>query len=324
MTKRILSGIQPSGKLHIGNYLGAMRQHIASQELPGCESYFFIANYHSLTTLKDPAQLRELSLDVARSYLALGLDPDKCLLFLQSDVPEVCELAWILSTLTPMGWLERCTSYKDKRARGIAADHGLFAYPVLQAADILIYGSHLVPVGADQKQHIEVCRDIALRFNQLYGPVLTVPEPAIREEVAVVPGTDGQKMSKSYGNTIDLFAPAKTLKSQVMSIVTDSRGLAEPKDPDSCRILALYRHFASAAEVDEMERAYRAGGYGYGHAKAALLAKLQAFLEPHRARYDHLLHHPAEVLEVLRKGGERARSVAQLTMAAVREAVGLL
>ncbi|MCB1051479.1 MAG: tryptophan--tRNA ligase [Acidobacteria bacterium] len=324
MKKRVLSGIQPSGRLHLGNYLGAMKQHIAAQDVADRECYYFIANYHSLTSLRDRDQLRELSIDVARTYLALGLDPQKALIFLQSHVPEVCELTWILSTLTPMGLLQRCTSYKDKLAKGIPADHGLFAYPVLQAADILIYNSHLVPVGADQKQHIEVCRDIAQRFNQTYGELLVIPDPDIRPDVAVIPGTDGQKMSKSYKNTIDLFGTPKQLKSQVMSIVTDSKGLEEPKDPDTCHVYNLYKYFATDAEQTEMAARYRAGGYGYGHAKLALLEKLESFLQPHRDRYQYFLDRPDEVMDILQTCGQKARAVARETVNNVRNAVGLI
>jgi len=324
MKKRILSGIQPSGKLHLGNYLGAIKQHLDSQDDDRFERFFFIANYHSLTSIQDRDRVRELSLDVARTYLALGLDPERTLLFLQSDVPEVCELAWVFSTLTPMGLLQRCTSFKDKVNRGISPNHGLFAYPVLQAADIIIYDSHFVPVGADQKQHIEVSRDIALKFNGTYGDLLVVPEPMIKEEVAVIPGIDGQKMSKSYNNTIDLVTTKKQLKSQVMSIVTDSKSLEEPKDPETCNVFALYRFFASPAEIEEMAQRYRAGGYGYGHAKLALLEKLNNFLEPHRDQYARLLQDRDLVMDVLRDSAKKARAVARQTMDRVRDAVGMI
>lgn len=324
MTKRVLSGIQPSGKLHIGNYLGAMRQHLAAQADANLDRFFFIANYHALTTLPDADFVKSCSLDVARSYLALGLDPEKSLLFLQSDVPEVCELAWLLTCQAPMGLLQRATSYKDKVARGLVANHGLFAYPVLQAADILIYDSNIVPVGADQKQHLEITRDLAVKLNQTYGDVLTVPVPHIMDSVAVIPGIDGQKMSKSYNNTIDLFGTKKQLKKQVMSIVSDSKGLEEPKDPSTCNIFALYKFFSSAEEQAAMADSYRAGGYGYGHAKLALFEKLDAYFGPHRERYQHLVDHPDEVMDVLRESGKKARAVAQATMTRVREACGLL
>lgn len=324
MMKRVLSGIQPSGKLHIGNYLGAIRPHLETQLRGDVDRFFFIANYHALTTLRDPQMVREYSLDVARTYLALGLDPAKSLLFLQSDVPEVTEMTWFLSCIAGMGQLERCTSYKDKKARGLETNHGLFAYPVLQAADILVYDSHIVPVGKDQKQHVELCRDLAIRLNNLYGEVLVVPEVSIRDEVAVVPGIDGQKMSKSYQNTIDLFASKKQLKSQVMSIVSDSKGLEEPKDPDTCNIFALYRFFSSKEEQAEMAANYRAGGYGYGHAKLALLEKITQFIGPHQERYEYLTKHPDEVLDILRDCGLKARAVARTVVDRVRNAVGML
>ena len=324
MKKRVLSGIQPSGKLHLGNYLGAIRQHLASQANATWDRFFFIANYHALTTTPDREIVREQSLDVARTYLAFGLDPQKSLLFLQSDVPEVCELAWILTCVAPMGLLQRCVSYKDKIDRGLDANHGLFAYPVLQSADILVYDSHMVPVGADQKQHVEVCRDLAQKINARYGEVLIVPDPMIKEDVAVIPGIDGQKMSKSYGNTIDLFTSKKKLKSQVMSIVTDSKSLEEPKDPDVCNVVKLYSYFADAEERAEMAERYRTGGYGYGHAKLALLEKINAFIEPYRDRYHYLIDHPEEVMDILRDSGVKARAQARVTMNRVREAVGLL
>ena len=324
MMKRVVSGIQPSGKLHIGNYLGAIQQHLGAQDRPDRERFFFIANYHSLTTRPEPDVLREHCLDVARVYLALGLDPEKSLMFLQTDVPEVTELAWCLSCQAPMGLLQRMTGYKDKITRGLNANHGLFAYPVLQAADIIIYGGDLVPVGADQKQHVELCRDLAIKFNLAYGDTLVVPEAQIQKEVAVIPGTDGQKMSKSYNNTIDLFAPKKKLKTQVMSIVTDSKGLADAKDPENCNVFALYRFFANEEEVAEMAANYRAGGYGYGHAKLALLDKITRFMEPHNERYQHYLTHSDEVLDVLRTSGVTARTAARETMGRVRAAMGLV
>ncbi|MGA1495985.1 MAG: tryptophan--tRNA ligase, partial [Rhodothermales bacterium] len=268
----VVSGIQPSGTLHLGNYFGAIRQHIALHEAH--ESYFFIVNYHALTTLHDAEALRRYSHDVALDYLALGFDPEKSNLFLQSDVPQVNELAWIFYTMTPVSQLEKGVSYKDKVAQGLSANAGLFNYPILQAADILIYGGTQVPVGADQKQNLEICRDLAIRFNDRFGkgtPILPVPEPYILEEVAVVPGVDGRKMSKSYGNTIGIFDEGKALKKKVMSIVTDSTPLEEPKDPDACNVFALIRLFADAAKREEVAGAYRAGGYGYGHSKKDLL-----------------------------------------------------
>lgn len=323
MKKRVLSGIQPSGKLHIGNYLGAIRQHLDAQADPELDCYYFLANYHSLTTIQDANTRVEYTLDVARTYLALGLDPNQSLLFMQSDVPEVCELTWVLSTLTPMGLLQRCVSFKDKVARGIDSNHGLFAYPVLQAADILIYDSHFVPVGQDQKQHLEVCRDIAEKFNHVYGDTLVVPDAVIKDAVAVIPGIDGQKMSKSYGNTIDLFASEKEIKAQVMSIVTDSKGLNEPKDPTTCNVFALYKFFANSDEIEAMAERYRAGGYGYGHAKLELLSKLKDYFGPYREAYEHFKTHPDEVMDVLRSCGRKARETARATMERVRNRVGL-
>lgn len=324
MKKRVLSGIQPSGKLHIGNFLGAIKQHLDSQKVDDWDRFFFIANYHALTSTPDRELVLEFSLEVARTYLALGLEPDKSLLFLQSHVPEVCELSWFLSCVAPMGLLKRCHSYKDKTAKGLDANHGLFAYPILQAADILVYGSHLVPVGKDQQQHVEVCRDLALKINLRYGDILVVPEAQICSDVAVVPGVDGQKMSKSYNNTIDLFGNKKQLKRQVMSIVTDSKGLADVKNPESCNVFHLFKLFATPQELAEMEANYRAGGYGYGHAKLALLEKIEHFLAPHRDAYHYFLNHPDDVMDVLCDSGKKARATAQMTVARMRDAAGLL
>jgi tryptophanyl-tRNA synthetase len=318
---RILSGIQPSGRLHLGNYFGMMRPAIELQARG--EAFLFIANYHALTTVADPGRLRADTRDVALDFLACGLDPERTVFFRQSDVPEVTELAWLLSVVTPMGLLERCHSYKDKLARGIPANHALFAYPVLMAADILAYQSHVVPVGRDQKQHVEVTRDIALKFNAQFGDVFTIPEPSIREEVAVVPGLDGQKMSKSYGNTIDLFGDPGETRARIMRIVTDSTPLAEPKDPERCNVLALYRLFATADERAAMESRYRAGGYGYGQAKKALADAFEAAFRPLRQRREELARDPGYVDAVLRRGAERARAEADRTLATARRATGL-
>jgi tryptophanyl-tRNA synthetase len=318
---RILSGIQPSGKLHLGNYFGMMQPALQLQEQG--QAFLFIANYHALTTVSDPVRLREDTFDVALDFLACGLDPKRTVFFRQSDVPEVTELTWLLSTITPMGLLERCHSYKDKLAKGIAPSHGLFSYPVLMAADILIYQSNLVPVGRDQKQHVEVTRDIAIKFNNQYGPVFTIPEPSIREEVAVVPGVDGQKMSKSYGNTIELFSDLKATKAQVMKIVTDSTPLEAPKNPDTCNIFAIYKLFASPAERDELAARYRAGNFGYGHAKKALLEAFEAKFAPLRQRREELARNRDYVEGVLRDGAARARAEARQTLTAARKAVGI-
>lgn len=319
---RVLSGIQPSGRLHIGNYFGAMRQHLALQR--DNEALYFIANYHALTSLSDPGLMRQYTLDVALDYLALGLDPARTIFFRQSDVPAVCELAWILSCVTPMGLLERCVSYKDKVAKGLAANAGLFTYPVLQAADILIYHSELVPVGADQKQHIEVTRDIAIKFNQAFGETLVLPEPHILAETAVVPGIDGQKMSKSYDNTIEIFAEPGPLKKRVMRIVTDSTPVEAPKDPEKCNVFALLKLVATPAESAEWAERYRAGGMGYGEAKKRLAELLAECFAPHREKRKSLERDLGYVEEVLSDGGRRARAVAQPVMDAVRAATGIV
>ena len=318
---RILSGIQPSGKLHLGNYFGMMRPALELQKKG--QAFLFIANYHALTTVTDPQALRQDTIEVALDFLACGLDPEATIFYRQSDVPEVTELAWLLSVVTPMGLLERCHSYKDKIARGIAPSHGLFAYPVLMAADILACQSNVVPVGQDQKQHVEVTRDIAIKFNNQYGPVFTIPEPAIQDAVAIVPGLDGRKMSKSYDNHIELFGSPKETKARVMRIVTDSTPLEAPKDPDACTVFALYRLLVSPPEAEAMAASLRQGGYGYGEAKKALLAAVTAYLEPFRRKREELARDPAHVEAILRRGAERARAEARLTLAAARKAVGL-
>ncbi len=318
---RILSGIQPSGKLHIGNYFGAMRQHLQLQA--DNEGFYFIADYHALTTGPDPADFKQRCLDVTMDYIALGLDTEKTVFWRQSDVPEVTELAWILSCITPMGLLQRCTSYKDKVAQGLAPNHGLFAYPVLQAADILIFDSHLVPVGADQKQHIEVTRDIAIRFNNRYGETFVVPKEHILDSVAVVPGLDGRKMSKSYDNTIEIFEPEKSVKKKVMRIVTDSTPVEDPKDPETCNVFAMLKLVASAKELTEWEQKYRDGGMGYGTAKKRLVELLHEYFGPYRQKRAELENDPGFVNSVLENGAQRARAVAQATMERVRRATGL-
>ncbi len=318
---RILSGIQPSGKLHIGNYFGMMRPALKLQEQ--AETFLFIANYHSLTTVSDPALLRQATFDVALDFLACGLDPERTVFFRQSDVPEVTELTWLLSVVTPMGLLERCHSYKDKTAKGIAPMHALFAYPVLMAADILAYQSTVVPVGRDQKQHVEVTRDIALKFNHQYGEVFTIPEPSIQDDVAVVPGIDGQKMSKSYDNHIELFGEQKATRKRIMSIVTDSTPLEAPKDPDTCNVFQLYRLFAGPEGAAAMAARYRAGGFGYGDAKKALFEIMWTTFEPFRNRRVELAADPGGVEAILRAGACRAREEARATLRAARQAIGL-
>lgn len=318
---RVLSGIQPSGRLHIGNFFGAMREHIRLQQDNDC--FFFIADYHALTSNPQPKRLAERILDVAMDYLALGLDPQKTVFWRQSDVPEVTELTWLLSCITPMGLLHRCTSYKEKVAQGISPNHGLFAYPVLQAADILAYHSDIVPVGADQKQHIEVTRDIAMRFNNTYGEVFTIPKDRIIASVAVVPGIDGQKMSKSYGNTIEMFEPEDVIKRKVMKIVTDSTPVAEPKDPDKCNVFALLKLVAAPEELAGWRERYRRGGMGYGEAKKRLAELIIEFFKPFRRKRTELENNLDYVRGVLADGAAKAKAVAAETLSRARKVVGL-
>lgn len=319
---RVLSGIQPSGKLHIGNYFGAMRQYVELQS-KGHECFYFIADYHAQTSVSDPDLLRSYVTEIARGYLAVGIDPEVSTFFRQSDVPEVTELSWILSCQTPLSLLQKCVSYKDKVQQGLSPNHGLFAYPVLQAADILIYNSNLVPVGQDQKQHLEVTRDIALKFNNTYGEILTLPEPYILSTAAVVPGIDGRKMSKSYDNTLELFEPANAMKKKVMRIVTDSTPVEEPKDPESCTIFALLRLVLDFDEERQWHDKYTAGGMGYGEAKKRLVAGLNDVLEPFRARYEELGNDMDYVRDVLNEGGKKARAIAVELMDTIRSATGL-
>lgn len=319
---RILSGIQPSGALHLGNYFGMMRPAIELQEQG--EAYYFIANYHSMTSLFDAETRRKNTLDVALDFLACGLDPKKSVFFRQSDVPEVTELAWMLTTLTPMGLLERCHSYKDKLAHGISPNHGLFAYPVLMAADILIYDSNVVPVGRDQKQHVEVTRDIAIKFNQQYGETFVIPEPRIRDEVAVVPGIDGQKMSKSYGNTIEIFGDEKAMRKKIMSLVMDSRGIDEPKpDADKNIAVQLLKLVAPADIGAEVENRLRAGGFGYGDLKKALFEHYWNYFADARKKRAELSANLDYVESVLRDGAQRAKKVADAVLKRARKASGL-
>jgi len=319
---RVLSGIQPSGEnLHVGNYFGALRQQVALQQ--SHEVLLFIADYHSMTSVRDAAKRRAFTRAVALDYLACGVDPERAVLFRQSDVPEVCELAWLLSTVTPMGLLERAHAYKDRIAQGQPADHGLFAYPVLQAADVLLYRSELVPVGQDQKQHLEMARDMAQRFNNAYGEnLLVLPEPFIPEEVAVVPGTDGRKMSKSYGNAIAMFADEKDIKKTVMGIVTDSTPVEAPKDTKQA-LFQLWALFADAAEREALFARAAAGGLGYGEVKKDLLARLLAHFGPYRERRAEWQAKPGAVEEVLAEGARRARALARPVLEAARDAAGL-
>ena len=319
--KRILTGIQPTGTLHLGNYFGAMKPAIALQAEG--EAFYFIADYHALTSVQDPVKLREYNRGVALDFLACGLDPARACFFLQSDVPQVTELAWILSTVTPMGLLERAHSYKDKVAHGVGASHGLFAYPVLMAADILLYDSDVVPVGRDQKQHLEITRDLAIKFNEIYGETFKMPEPRIHEQTAVVPGLDGQKMSKSYGNTIEIFCDEKAMKKKIMGLVTDSTPVESPKDPEGSTILALYRLVASPEEAATMEDQFRVGGVGYGDFKKRLFGALWDFFAPMRARRDEILAEKGYVEDVLAHGARQARAAAGHVMHRVREAIGM-
>jgi tryptophanyl-tRNA synthetase len=319
---RILSGIQPSGALHLGNYFGMMKPSIELQDQG--EAFYFIANYHSMTSLFDPAERRANTLDVALDFLACGLDPKKAVLFRQSDVPEVTELTWLLSTVTPMGLLERATSYKDKIAKGISPNHGLFAYPVLMAADILIYDSNIVPVGQDQKQHVEITRDIAIKFNELYGQTFVIPEPRIRTEVAKVPGLDGEKMSKSYGNGVEIFGDEKALRKKVMGIKMDSRTPQEPK-PDANENLAiqLLKLVAPPEVSRDFEDRLRAGGLGYGDLKKALFEQYWNYFATARAKRAELAANPDHVENVLSDGAAKARSLARKVLQRARAASGL-
>ena len=320
--KTILSGIQPSGKLHIGNYFGAMRQHINMQN--NGDAFYFLANYHSLTSVSDGKLLESYTRDVVLDYLALGLDPDKCTFFAQSDVPQTTELAWILGCLTPVSMMEKGVSYKDKVAQGLNPNIGLFTYPILQAADILIYHSDLVPVGEDQKQNIEICRDLAGKLNRAYDQeLLVIPEEYIVKNVAIVPGIDGRKMSKSYDNTINIFDEGKSLKKRVMSIQTDSTALEDPKDPDSCNVFALIRLFAEKEKMEDIAGKYKEGGFGYGHAKKELLTLINDYFENAREKRKELEKDMDYVYDVLKEGGARARERAESVMEPIRSATGL-
>ena len=319
--KRILSGIQPSGQLHIGNYFGMMKTMISNMET--ADLFVFIVDLHALTSVHEREKLATGTLEAAADFLALGLDPDKCTFWVQSDVPEVCELTWILSTLTPMGLLERCHSYKDKVAKGIASSHGLFSYPVLMAADILLYQSEIVPVGKDQKQHLEVARDIAIKFNNAYGETFVLPEPAISKSTAIVPGLDGQKMSKSYGNTIPIFLDDKPLRKRIMAIQTDATPVEDPKDPDTCTLYALLQLFASEEKMKEVHDLYLNGGAAYGYLKQDLFELIRDYFADARAKKKELLANPDYLHQILAKGAEKDRARAGKTLDLVRDRVGL-
>jgi tryptophanyl-tRNA synthetase len=318
---RILSGIQPSGTLHVGNYFGMMKPAIDLQ-VEG-EALYFIADYHALTTVRDPKLLRENIRRVAVDFLACGLDPERAALFRHSDVPQVTELAWILSTVAPMGLLERATSYKDKLARGLPATVGLFSYPILMAADILIYDSDVVPVGKDQKQHIEITRDLAVKMNEAFGPIFKLPEARIKAATETVPGIDGQKMSKSYGNNIDIFGDEKEMRKRVMSIVTDSTPVEAPKDPEESTIFKLYSLVASKDEIETIRERFLKGGAGYGDFKKELFEKLWEYFAPMRKRREEILADKSYIDNVLARGASRANEIADQVMKRVRESVGL-
>jgi tryptophanyl-tRNA synthetase len=318
---RILSGLQPSGALHIGNYFGMMRPAVALQAEG--EALYFVADYHALTSLRDPGMLRANSRRLALDLLACGFDPERATLFRHSDVPQVTELAWILSTVAPMGLLERAHSYKDKLARGMSANVGLFSYPILMAADILIYDSDVVPVGKDQKQHIEITRDLAVKMNETYGDVFKLPEPRIQPETETVPGIDGQKMSKSYGNNIDIFGDEKEMRKRVMSIVTDSVAVDAPKDPATSTIFKLYSLVASKDEIANMRERFLKGGTGYGDFKKELFEKLWEYFAPMRKRREEILRDQSYIDDVLANGARRANAIADQVMDRVRKAVGL-
>ncbi|MBR58564.1 MAG: tryptophan--tRNA ligase [Myxococcales bacterium] len=320
--KRALSGIKPTGSPHLGNYLGMMRPAINLQE--EYEAYYFVADYHALTSERDPKAMRQSVYDVTSSFLAMGLDPAKAVFFRQSDVHEVTELTWILSCVTAMGLLDRAHAYKAAKDQGNEGkiNHGVFAYPVLMAADILLYDSHIVPVGKDQVQHLEMTRDIAQRFNHLFGETFVIPEALVQEEVMTIPGLDGRKMSKSYGNGVDPLSPEKKLRKRLMQVVTDSTPMEDPKDPDTCNVFALYRLFSSAEQQAELADKYRAGGFGYGHAKQALFEVINEHVKPYRDRYEEI-HQDVDFLEdVLRDGARRARERAAPVLERVRSRCG--
>ena len=318
---RVLSGIQPTGRPHWGNYFGAISQYIALQNEE--QSFYFIANLHALTTIRNAEELRQNSLDTAMDLLALGLDPNKATLFIQSDVPQVSELCWLLMSGAPMGLLERCVAYKDKIANGLPVVTGLFTYPVLQAADILAYDSDIVPVGEDQKQHIEVCRDIAKAFNHSFGEVFVLPQPKILDSSAKVPGLDGNKMSKSYGNFIEVFEDVKVMKKKIMKIQMDSRPMEEPKDPATCHLFDLYSLFADDKAKSEMDATYRAGGFGYGDVKKALFAAAEEYFAPARERRAELAANMDQVHEILNDGASAARKKASEVLARAKKACGV-
>ena len=317
----VLSGIQPTGRFHWGNYFGAIRQYI---DLQGeASSYYFIANLHALTTIRDPAVLQQNTFDAALDLLALGLDPQRATLFIQSEVPEVSELCWLLMTGAPLGLLERCHAYKEKKAKGLPAGAGLFTYPVLMSADILAYDAEVVPVGEDQVQHIEVCRDLARSFNHQYGEVFVLPKAKVLDNAAKVPGTDGEKMSKSYENTIEIFENPSVARKQIMRITTDSRPMDDPKEPETDHLYQLFSLFADDAARQEMADRYRRGGFGYGDVKKALADASDQYFADARAKRAELASDPQRVFEILRDGAARARQRASQVLARAQKACGL-
>ena len=319
--KRILSGIQPSGRLHLGNYFGMMKRMIEYQDKE--DLFCFLVNYHALTTISNGNKLRKETLSAAMDFLALGIDPEKSYFWVQSDIPEVTELTWILSNVTPLGLLERCHSYKDKVARGISPSHGLFAYPVLMAADILIFQSNIVPVGKDQKQHVEVARDIAIKFNNTYGDTFVIPEEEIQQDLATVPGLDGHKMAKSYDNTIEIFADEKTMKQKVMSIVTDSTPVNQPKNPETCNLFAIYKLFANEDQVKELDEKYRNKPLKYSEIKKELFGMIWEYFAEARQERKKYENSPGDVINILKKGAGKARKIACNTLQQILKAVGL-
>ncbi|MGA0164072.1 MAG: tryptophan--tRNA ligase [Bdellovibrionota bacterium] len=322
MTKKILlTGIRASGDIHLGNYLGAMKPALENQENYQC--FLFIADYHGLTTSPPPEELRKRIYSCAAAWLASGLDPEKTTIWRQSDVPEVLELAYVLSCVTSTGLLDRGHSVKDARAKGQVLKAGLFYYPVLMAADILLYEADLVPVGKDQLQHLEMTRDMATFFNETYGELFKLPQAKIQDEIAVVPGVDGQKMSKSYDNGIEIFAPEKVLKKQIMRIISDSKTLEEPKDPNDCLIYKIYRLVASPEKAEKMAAQLRAGNYGYGHAKTALFEEIMEIFQTQRKKFDHYMSHPSEIDAILQHGAAKAQEKAKKMISQVRQRVGL-
>ena len=320
--KRIISGIQPSGTLHIGNYFAMMKPMIEQQEKN--ELFCFIVNYHALTSIENPKELEKNTIEAALDFLALGLDPEKSFFWVQADVPEVTELTWILACQTSLGLLERSHSYKDKIAKGLVANSGLFTYPILMAADILLYQAEIIPVGKDQKQHLEITRDIAERFNHVYGETFILPEPLIQTDIAVIPGTDGQKMSKSYGNTINIFEEEKPLRKKIMRIVTDSTPIEEPKDPEKCNLFALYKLFASKNQIKIMKEKYLHGGTGYGEIKKELFEIVWEYFQPFRQKRADLAQDIGEVKNILKKGAVKTQKIALETLEAVKKKVGLI